>query len=77
MKICISAESTIDLTPELLSEFDIKTVPFNIIMGEEQGLDGEIKPEDLFAYTDKTGQLPRTAAINQYQYSEYFKGLLK
>ena len=28
MKIAISAESTIDLTKELLKEFDIHTIPF-------------------------------------------------
>ena len=77
MNICISAETTVDLTPELLEEFDIKTVPFNIILGEEEGKDGELKPEDLFAFTDKTGKLPRTAAINQFGYGEYFRELLK
>jgi len=77
MKICISAETTVDLTKELLKEYDIHTVPFTIIMGEEQGLDGDILPEDLFAYTDKTGKLARTAAINEFQYQEYFQKLLK
>ena len=40
MKICISAESTIDLPREILDEFNIKTVPFIITLGEKNGLDG-------------------------------------
>lgn len=77
MKISISAETTIDLTKELLEEFDISTIPFTIVMGEETGYDGEVTPEDLYAYVAKSNQLPRTAAINVYQYTEYFKELLK
>lgn len=30
MKIAISAESTIDLTNELLEKYDIKVVPFSV-----------------------------------------------
>ncbi|MBO5529165.1 MAG: DegV family protein [Bacilli bacterium] len=77
MNICISAETTVDLTPELLKEYDIHTIPFGLTMGEEAGLDGQIKPEDLFEYTKKTGQLPRTSAVNEFQYEEYFRALLK
>lgn len=77
MKICISAETTVDLTKELLAEFDIHTTPFTITMGETVALDGDITPEELFAFTDKTGKLPRTSAVNQFQYEEYFRELLK
>ena len=77
MKICISAESTIDLPKELLQEFDIKTIPFTVILGEKSGLDGEVTPTEIFDYVDRTGVLPRTSAINQVQYEDYFKGLLK
>ena len=77
MNICISAETTVDLTKELLSEFDIATIPFTLVLGEETGQDGEVTPEDLYAFVAKTNQLPHTAAINVYQYTEYFKELLK
>ena len=42
MKIAISAESTVDLTKQLLEQFDIHTVPFSVILGEEAKLDGEV-----------------------------------
>ena len=77
MKIAISAESTLDLTKELIKEFDISVIPFNVILGEQEALDGVVTSEELFAYVDKTGKLPRTAAINEYAYGEYFKSLLK
>ncbi len=75
MKICISAESTIDLPKELLKEWDIRTLPFTLLMGEEHALDGEVGSAALFAYTEKTGQLPKTSAVNRFQYEEHFKKL--
>ncbi len=75
MKIAITAETTIDLPKEMLEELEIRTVPFTLTMGEESGLDGEITPEELFEFTKKTGKLPRTSAVNQFQYEEFFKGL--
>ena len=77
MKICISAESTIDLPESLLKEFDIKTIPFTVLLGDKPGFDGEVTPTQIFDYVDRTGVLPRTSAINQMQYQEFFEGLLK
>lgn len=77
MKICISAESTIDLPKEVLDEFGIKAVPFTITLGEKMGLDGVTTPEEIFEYVDKTGVLPKTSAVNYAQYNEFFSDLLK
>ena len=77
MKICISAESTIDLPKELLEEFEISTIPFGVILGDKSGKDGEITPDIIYDYVDRTGVLPKTSAINYAQYSEYFQDLLK
>ena len=35
MRVAISAESTIDLPKDLLAEWDIHTVPFTIMMGQD------------------------------------------
>ena len=70
MRIAISAESTIDLPKELLEKYEIYTIPFTIILGEETALDGEVDSKVLFDYTDKTGKLPKTSAINEFQYQE-------
>ena len=77
MKICISAESTVDLPQNLLDEFDIHTIPFSVLLGEKLGLDGVLTPEEIFDYVDKTGVLPKTSAVNQIQFEEYFEALLK
>lgn len=76
MKIAISAESTIDLTKELLEKYDIKTIPFIVLLGEKEGYDGEITPKEIFDYVDQTAVLPKTSAINDYNFEEYFKNLL-
>ena len=77
MKICISAESTIDMPQALLDEFDIKTIPFSVLLGTELGLDGVVTPPEIFDYVDRTGVLPKTSAVNEAQYEEYFEKLLK
>ena len=77
MKICISAESTIDMPKNLLEAYDIHTIPFTVLLGEKSGFDGEITPTEIFDYVDKTGVLPRTSAINEFQFTEYFNELLK
>jgi len=77
MKICISSESTIDLTKELLDKYNIKTVPFTVILGDKQGLDGDITSKEIQEYVDENGVLPKTSAVNAYQFEEHFKSLLK
>ena len=77
MKVSISAESTIDLPQNLLDEYGIKTVPFTILLGDEQVLDGVVPTETIFKYVDENKILPKTSAINSYQYEEHFKELLK
>ncbi len=77
MKIAISAESTVDLTKEILSEYDIKTVPFTVTLGERSAPDGEITGEEIIKYVSETKKLPKTCAVNEEQYKEHFGELLK
>ena len=77
MKIAISTESTLDIPKELQKEFDISVIPFTVILGDKSGLDGDITPLEIFDYVDKTGILPKTSAVNEYQYDKYFTKLLK
>ncbi len=76
MKIIISAESTVDLTKQLLDEYEIKTVPFQILLGNENKLDGEISCDEIIAFEKEKKILPKTGAINEQQYLEYFEKLL-
>lgn len=77
MKIAISAESTVDLTAELLKKYDIKTIPFSVTLGEETAKDGVITVDDIVEFVNVTGKLPKTSAVNRVDYEEYFNELLK
>ena len=77
MKIIISAESTIDLTPELKEKFQIKTIPYTFTLGDETHTDGEFPTEQIFEYVKTNKILPKTSALNEYQYNEYFTELLQ
>ena len=77
MKIAISVESTNDLSKEMLVENDIKVIPYNIVLGDMMFKDGEKTTEEMFLYVDKNGTLPKTNAINEFEYTEYFENILK
>ena len=77
MNIIISAESTIDIQKDLLDKFKIDIVPYTVMMGDKEYVDGEITNKDIFDFVAKNKILPRTSAINRYQYEEYFKKLLE
>lgn len=77
MKIAITAESTVDMPKELLEKFNIKTLPFTILLGDDVEFDGEGIADKIFDYVDKTKVLPKTSAINDVQYKEFFDEVLK
>lgn len=77
MKIAVSVETTCDLSYELIEKYDIKLVAFNVLLGDETFKDGQITTEEIFASVEKTGILPKTNAINQFEYTEYFESLKK
>ena len=73
MKIAITAESTIDLPKDLLDKYDIKIIPYQVMLGETEYIDGEITAEDIFDYVQKNKVLPKTSAINEEQYKAFFE----
>ena len=77
MKIAITAESTIDLPKELLCKYEIKTIPFSVILGDNEYKDGEITSSDIFKFVEVKKILPKTSAINEAQYTEFFEETLK
>ena len=77
MNIIISAESTIDVQKDLLDKFKIDIKPYKFTMGDKEYVDGEITNQEIFDFVAKNKSLPRTTAINRFEYEEYFKELLK
>lgn len=76
MKIALSAETTLDLTKELLKEWDIHTIPFHLTIGEKEFYDGEILNEEIFKLVKEEKQTPKTSAVNKAEYDSYFTSLL-
>ena len=72
MKICISAESTIDLPKELLNKYKIKTTPFGINFNNNLVEDKEGIAKEIFEFVDTTKILPKTSAVSPDQYAKYF-----
>lgn len=71
--IFISADSTCDLSPELLETFDVSLLPLYITMGEKTYRDGvNTSPEAMFSYVARTGELPKTAAVAVADYLSVF-----
>lgn len=75
-KIIISSDSTCDLTPEIIKKYDIKICPISIILGDEEYHDTvDVTADQIIDFVKTTGTLPKTSAIGQAVYEEYFKKL--
>ena len=72
MAICITSDSTCDLN-HLIQERNIGIMPLQVNLGEDVYRDGvNITPQDIFAFVEKTGVLPKTAAPSIGDYEEFF-----
>ena len=77
MKIRITADSTCDLSPELLRKYNIGITPLSVIIDGQVFHDGvDVTPRDIFRASD-AGKSVRTAAVNTYEYREFFEEQLK
>ena len=76
MNIKITADSTCDLSPELLERYQITLSPLTIIKEGKAYLDGvEISPADIFQHVENGGALCSTAAANTEAYRKLFSAL--
>ncbi len=76
--VCIVADSTCDLTPELLERFQIKTIPLHIIVGEESYLDGvEFTPDMIYERFERDKVLPHTAAVTPQEFFDFFEPMVE
>ena len=73
-KVIIASDSTTDLTPELIERYQVKILPLGITLGDRLYTDGvDINPDMIYAHYEKTGELPKTSAINVAQCAEFFR----
>lgn len=69
-KIRIVADSTCDLSKDLLEKYDIHIIPLCIVMNDKSYYDGEdITPDEIYAWADAEKTTPKTAAVS-FDYAE-------
>lgn len=73
----IVADSTCDLSPELIGHYGISVLPLHILLGDEEYEDGRnITPEEIFAWSDEHKTTPRTSAPSMEAAVEVMEPLL-
>jgi len=77
-KIIIASDSTTDLSKELIERYNISVLPLSVTLGTESFLDGvTVDAEKIYDFVDRTGTLPKTAAINVGDFMDYFEEITK
>lgn len=73
-KILIASDSTTDLGPELIEQYNIKIVPLGVTVGGKTYIDGvDIDPDMIYDNYNKTGEIPKTSAVNIAEFEDFYK----
>lgn len=76
--IKLTTDSTCDLNEEILRKYDIDVIPVHIVIDENVYSDNvDIYPRDVFRFVEEENKTCRTAAINVYEYHQFFEPLAK
>ncbi len=71
--IKITADSTCDLSAQILAEMDISLVPLHIIVDGKEYDDGiNITATEVINYVEIENKVCKTAAVNSYEYYDVF-----
>lgn len=74
MRIRISADSTCDLSPELIAQYDVAITPLYVRLGDKDLKDSiEVTPPDIYRCVEQTKSIPKTAAVNVGDYVDFFE----
>lgn len=77
-KIALVTDSLSDLTPEIISEYDVKIVPIKILFGDEVFKDRvDITDEQFYERLKKSDIMPKTSQPSPAEFEELYKELLK
>lgn len=73
-KVILSADSTCDLTDDLIERYQVNIQPLHINLDDKYYRDGiDISPDDIYVTYQEKGILPKTSAPNPVDYIEKFK----
>ena len=75
--IRIFADSTCDLSEELISRYHITILPLHVVLGDEEYLDGsEITPDEIYAWSNENKLPPKTSAVSMDTVGEAYASAL-
>ena len=78
MSVKIIADSTCDLSKELLEQYDISVLPLHIVLGDKEYKDGlEISPDEIYHWSDENNAPPKTSAASISDTMEIFSKYIK
>lgn len=76
--IRIIADSTCDLSEELLDKYDISIVPLHIVLGEKEYRDEEeICADEIYQWVNENQEMPKTSAVGLEDAIEVIEPILK
>jgi len=76
-KIKLVADSTCDLTPELIDKYDIHVLPLTVHIGDKSYKDGEsITLSEMYKGVEKGGAFPTTSQVNPQEFHDVYKKYL-
>ncbi len=62
--IKIAADSTCDLSQELIDKYKISIIPLHIVLDDKEYKDGvDITPDEIYEWSDKNNTTPKTSAV--------------
>lgn len=74
----IIADSTCDLSKDLIEKYDISILPLHIHLGDDEYEDGvNIFPDDIYRWSDANDTTPKTAAMSIDEAMDMFKPFLE
>lgn len=72
--VILCADSTCDLSPELIEKYQVHICPLHVLVGEQSYLDGvDMDPDKIYENYRQNGTLPKTAATNMDEYINFCK----
>ncbi|MCI7321940.1 MAG: DegV family protein [Lachnospiraceae bacterium] len=73
----IIADSTCDLSKELIEKYDIEILPLHIMLGEKEYQDGvNITPDEIYSWSDEHKTTPKTSAVGMEEAMAVFEKYL-
>ncbi len=74
----IVADSTCDLSQELVEKYEITILPLHILLGEKEYEDGKtIRPDEIFEWSDANKMTPKTSAPSMEAAVEIYRPILE